>query len=539
MLIDLGNGILIDPKQQLEAFEKYDCEESLYTFLRTAWPHMDPEPMVDSWAIEAIAEHLQAVVDGEITRLAINIPPRMGKTSLCSVAFPAWTWAQPHISATSGPQVRFMYASYGESLSLDHSVYCRRLIKSPWYQKHWKDRFSLMDDQDTKHLFGNNKGGERQITSIGSRVTGRGGQIIVIDDPNATNDVNSEAKIKEVVDWWDHTMQSRLNNANTGAFVLIQQRVAENDLTGHILEKHADGWDHLMIPMCYEPERSFYTSIGWKDPRTEPGELLCPERFNETFIAAAKKNPWTFAGQYQQRPEPMGGGVIKRDWWNLWEEDKFPAMDFILASLDTAYTTKTENDYSALTVWGVFSRDTVSQPSRSVGRDGRVTMSERVYAPGAPKLMLMGAWQERLELHELVKKAAETCKKLRVDKLLIENKAAGISVAQELRRLYNNEDWSVQLMDPKSQDKLSRLYSIQHLFAEGMVFAPDKEWADMVITQVGQFPRGKHDDLVDTCSQAIRHMRDLGLLTRSQERLEEIEEQKRYTGKPAEPLYPA
>jgi predicted phage terminase large subunit-like protein len=130
-------------------------------------------------------------------------------------------------------------------------------------------------------------------------------------------------------------------------------------------------------------------------------------------------------------------------------------------------------------------------------------------------VMLMHAWQDRLELHDLVEKIARTAKSLKIDKLIIENKAAGISVAQEIRRLYQNENFAVQLSDPKSQDKLSRLYSVQHLFAEGIIHAPDRTWAEMVITQVGQFPRGKHDDLVDTVSMALRHLREVGLLTRA------------------------
>jgi predicted phage terminase large subunit-like protein len=156
----------------------------------------------------------------------------------------------------------------------------------------------------------------------------------------------------------------------------------------------------------------------------------------------------------------------------------------------------------------------------------------------APKVMLMHAWNERLELHDLVTKVAETCRKLKVDTLVIESKASGISVAQELRRLYGSEDWSVMLNDPGSQDKLSRLYSVQHLFAEEMIHAPDRTWADMVISQVASFPHGKHDDIVDTVSQALRKMRDMGLLVRGQERLEEIEASKVYTGRAPAPLYP-
>jgi predicted phage terminase large subunit-like protein len=144
----------------------------------------------------------------------------------------------------------------------------------------------------------------------------------------------------------------------------------------------------------------------------------------------------------------------------------------------------------------------------------------------------------RLELHDLVTVVAEECRRFKIDKLLIEGKASGISVSQEMRRLYGHEDWGVQLHDPKNLDKLSRLYSVQHLFAEGMIYAPDKTWAEMVITQVGTFPKGKHDDLVDTVSQALRHLRDLGLIVRSAERIADIESMKQWTGRAADPLYP-
>jgi predicted phage terminase large subunit-like protein len=190
-------------------------------------------------------------------------------------------------------------------------------------------------------------------------------------------------------------------------------------------------------------------------------------------------------------------------------------------------------------VWGLFHGSAGTQANRLLGQDGKPMDVYRAYLDGPPKLVLMYAWNKRLELHELVQEVAKTCRLFQVDKLLIENKAAGISAAQELRRLYGNEGYAVQLNDPRGQDKLARLYSVQHLFAEGMIYAPDRKWAEEVIGQVSQFPAGKHDDLVDTVSQALRHMRDMGLLTRAQERLEEIESLRQYHGRPEEPLYPA
>jgi hypothetical protein len=157
----------------------------------------------------------------------------------------------------------------------------------------------------------------------------------------------------------------------------------------------------------------------------------------------------------------------------------------------------------------------------------------------SPKVMMMYAWQARLELHELVEKVAKTCRDMKVDKLIIENKAAGYSIAQEMRRLYGHENFAVQLVDPKGQDKLARLYSIQHLFAEKMIYAPNMSWAQMVINQVGSFPKGKHDDLVDTVSQSIRHLRDLNLLARAPELINDIEANLRFKSESEEvPLYP-
>ena len=587
-LIDIG-GQTIDIDEQLRDIERANCEESLYEFMVAAWKYVDPNPFVHGWPLEAVAEHLQAVCDGDIRRLIINIPPRCSKSSMTSVAFPAWVWAQRHDSPTSGPGVQFLTASYAQQLSLRDSVKTRRLLDSPWYQSLWGERFALTSDQNTKGRFDNNKGGTRLSTSVGSALTGEGGNIIIVDDPNAAQEAFSEATIQTTIEWWDSALSTRLNDAKRGAFIVIQQRLAEDDLTGHILSKDVGDWTHLCLPMKYEWTRHSVSITGWNDPRGcdddgEPlvlvdangrriprdsaaqveltdkreGTLLWPERFGpkEIDLLERQLGPFAAAGQLQQRPEPAGGGVIKTDWWQPWELESYPPFDYIIASLDTAYTTKTENDFSAMTVWGVFSATMAEASSNFVGRSGkresqrdREAMFDEAMrvknmtagmggSDSTPRVMLMYAWQARLELHELVSKVEQTARRMKVDKLIIENKAAGHSVAQEIRRLYNNADFAVQLVDPKAQDKLARLYSVQHLFAEGMVHAPDHSWAQEVITQTSQFPKGKHDDLVDTVSMALRHMRELGMLTRQQERVTEMENMKRYTGKQPTPLYP-
>lgn len=566
------DGQEIDIEKQLRELDRADCEDSLYTFLKHAWRYIDSSPFTDGWPVEAVAEHLQAVADGELRRLIINIPPRCAKSSLTSVAFPAWVWAQPWNTPTSGPGVQFLHASYAQQLSLRDSVKCRRLIESPWYQSLWGDRFRLTGDQNTKTRFDNDKNGSRLSTSVGSALTGEGGSIIVVDDPNAAQEAFSEATIASTIEWWDSALSTRLNDPKTGAFVVIQQRLSEEDLTGHIMSKDEGEWTHLCLPMRYEWRRHSITNIGWEDPRgvseegvslvttdeegnripispeaeveleDREGSLLWPERFGEQEVTILEKQlgPWAAAGQLQQRPEPKGGGIIKREWWQPWDRPNYPNMDLVIATLDTAYTTKTENDPSAMTVWGVFSTDTsVQAPNHAAMRDGTLVQYARQYTEIAPRVMLMYAWQGRYELHDLVTKVAQTCREMQVDTLLIENKAAGHSVAQEIRRMYGYERFGVTMFDPKSQDKLARLYSVQHLFAEGLVYAPGYQWAEMVITQVGTFPKGKHDDLVDTVSMAMRHLRDTGVILRPEEWRAETEDALRFTGNNQfTPLYP-
>lgn len=541
MTFDLGK---IDREAQLLDIDRINCEESLYTFLRSAWKYIDPATWMDSWAVEAICEHLQAVVDGEIKRLIINCPPRIGKSNTVSVAFPAWTWAQPDSTPTCGAGVPFLYASYADKLSLRDSVKCRRLIESPWYQKRWSNRYQLTTDQNTKSRFTNDKGGDRLITSIGAGVTGEGGNIICIDDPNAANDVESEATTQTTIDWWTTAMPTRLNDPMNGAFIIIQQRLGEDDLTGHILEHEADGWTHLCLPGRFEPERSFHTSIGWKDPRTEAGALLWPERFSEPYLKRLEKSmgPFTFAGQIQQRPEPKGGGIIRREWWKLWEPDSYPPMDFVLGCLDTAYTEDTMNDPSGMIVWGIFSGDAKASTTRIVGSqdaENRMILRDSTFSEFAPQVMCMWGWDGHFELHELVEKVAQTCVRMKVDLLLIENKASGISVAQEIRRLYWRERFGVELFDPKSQDKTARLYSVQHLFAEGIIHGPDRPWMEKIIMQVGMHPKGKHDEFVDLTSMGLRKLRDMGLLVRQPEREADNESRKVYPRGGDVPLYPA
>lgn len=524
-------------------------EESFYEFAKAAWVEVDTAEFVDNWHLEDICNHMEAVARGHISRLLLNEPPRTGKTFLISICFTAWVWAQRERGPLLGPQVSFFYASYAEKLSLEHSVKCQRLIQSRWYQARWGNRFKLI--RESQGHFENDKGGYRMASSVDARATGYGADVLVADDPHLVAEAESEDIREGTVRWWSETMPSRLNNRKTGAMIVVMQRVHEGDLSGHILASDT-GYVHFCVPMSYVPcqhinawvDDKVKTFIGediddiddddifWMDRRSEDGELLWPDRFpaSEVFKLEKELGPYAYAGQYQQEPAPRGGGIIRREWWRPWDkkaceehgakENTYPGFEYILAALDTAYTEKEENDPSALSIWGIF-RDTA----------------------GNPKVFLMFCWQERMLLHELVSRVGADCRSFKIDRLIIEDKAAGHSVSQELARLFGTFDFGIELINPrtgfiKSPDKVARLQTVVHLFAEGLIYAPDKEWSDEMIKQCALVPRAVHDDLADTCSMALLYLRRAGWALKKEEVAFETEDETRYRPR-AGALYPA
>ena len=522
--------------------------ESLTQFLKGAWRWVDPADYQDSWAIDALCEHLEAVTHGDIKRLLINFPPRCGKSNVASIAWPAWTWAQSPINFTSGPQVKFLCSSYAHMLGIKLSNKMRRLVMSPWFQERWP--IELLGDQNTKSDFENIKGGGRSQTSVSGSLLGIGGDIIVVDDPHDTEAVESEVQRETAINHWSELSSTRLNDPKRSAIVVIMQRLHESDVSGNILSgDDAGDWTHLMLPMEFDRGRKCTTVLKWDehhepelvftDPRERANELLWPERFGPAEVDKLKRNlgPYMASGRLQQSPSPAGGGIIRREWWQDWPSDTFPRCEYVLASLDTAYTEKTENDPSALTIWGVF-RDAAKNP----------------------KVILLWAWDGRLELHDLVVTLLAVCQKtklpddeaarvialmsktgqpikylpnLPVDRLIIELKATGYSVAQEINRLcdgsFGVEGIKVNAGDG---DKVSRLYSVQHLFSDMCVYAPDRKFAERVIDQVTVFPKGVHDDYVDTTSQALRYLRESGLLLRRSEQQRIVHEELIYKPTP-------
>lgn len=484
------------------------CEASLAMFLRLAWPSFDSSPYANNWHIDAISEHLMAVSNGQIRRLLVNQPPRTGKTNLIAIAWPVWSWALPANPSfpLHGPGVRFLCGSYGANKAEADGVTARRLIGSNWFQERWGDRVQIAADRDNQGQYDTTAGGSRISTGIPESL-GKGGAIRILDDANKVNEVESELVRTGINRAYDEIWRTRSNDPTNGAEVIVAQRLHENDLSGHVMDE-ADVV-HLMLPMEFDAPRHCHTVIGFTDPRKRDGELLWPARFNAAWATKQKAvmGPHAWVGQMQQSPSVRGGGIVLRDWWQVWppegQEDSwtqtvevdgrsvermlFPSLDYVLVSVDTAYTEKEENDYSACTVWGSF------------------------LLAGNPKIILLEAWRERLEMRALVMKILDTARRRKADGVLIEAKASGLSVIQEMRRLMRDGEFTLFGDVPKG-DKVARLHAVSPAFSAGLVYAPQRKWSDMVIDEVASFPRSRYADLTDSVSAGVNKLRRLGVV---------------------------
>jgi predicted phage terminase large subunit-like protein len=466
---------------KLPSLEQIDAElarRSLSEFIKQAWHVVEPAtPYVHGWHIDAICEHLEAVSRGQIRNLLINMPPRHAKSLIVSVFWPCWEWLH-------WPEHRWLFSSYAQVLSTRDSLKCRRLIQSPWYRKHYGHIYQLSGDQNQKTRFENNQQGYRIATSVGGSGTGEGGDRIVVDDPHNVSEGESDAVRQSTLQWWDETMSTRGNDPKTVAKLIIMQRVNQYDLSGHVLAQ--GGYEHLCLPAEFEspteesPRK--ITSIGWTDPRQEEGELLWPERFGQTELDELKLRLGIYgaAGQFQQRPSPRGGGLIKEHWFKPYKA--LPKIAYIIQSWDTAFKTKQENDYSVCLTVGI-------------STDG--------------EYYLINCYQGKLEFPELKKMMAELWFKYQPYTILIEDKASGQSLIQEMKRPVEYPEKSVQIhklpiKDIKFDiDKVARANACTTII-ETNVFIPEAaHWKKEYVKELTTFPAAAHDDQVDATTQAL------------------------------------
>lgn len=434
------------------------ARRSLSEFCKMAWHVLEPAtPIKWGWALDAMCEHLEAVHNGQIKRLLMNVPPGMMKSLLTGVFFPAWEWG-----AGGQPSMRYLTTAHKEDLAIRDNLKCRRLISSDWYQERWG--VELCGDQNAKKKFENTATGFRESMAFRS-LTGSRGDRIIIDDPLSVDDAFSQAALLSAETTFLEAVPSRVNNSDS-AIIVIMQRLHERDTSGVILAREL-GYEHLMLPMRFEESRRCKTCIGFADPRKKEGELLFPERFSEAQVSEMEKTMggYAVAGQFQQRPVPRGGGLFKSDWVQYW--DTLPErFDASVISWDMTFKDSKASDFVVGQVWG---------------RKG-----SSFYLID----QFRGQWDFVKTLEQFV---AAANKYPRVTRKLVEDKANGSAIIATLKKKVSG----IIPITPK-ESKEARASAVTPLWEARNVYLPPPErfpWVERdLVPELLAFPSGAHDD---------------------------------------------
>jgi predicted phage terminase large subunit-like protein len=443
------------------------AQSSLYWFCRHSFLQQRGYRWQGNWHHDLICRKLEAVFAGECRRLIINMPPRYSKTQIAVINFIAWALGR-------APDSEFIHASYGARLAAGNAARARDMVRSRWYRAMFPDlridpKKRASDDWRTTAggiVFATGAAGT--ITGFGAGKIredgdGRFGGAIIIDDPHKAAEATSDTIRRNVIDWFRNTLESRTNAPET-PIILIMQRLHEEDLAGWLLAGgNGETWDHLCIPALDQDDKPLW-------PRKHDFAALDRMR---------KAKPYEFAGQYMQAPAPIGGGIFRIDWWRFFPADALPPVKRIVQSWDTAFKTKTTNDYSVCTSWAE---------------------TERGY-------YLVDLWKQKAEFPELkrmvVSKAAQMWGGCKASAVLVEDKASGQSLIQELRR-----DTMLPIIPVKvDSDKIARAFAVTALIQSGRVFLPEgTDWVADYVASHAAFPNAAHDDDVDSTTQALNYM---------------------------------
>jgi len=458
---------MILTKNDLNLSLRYD----LTSFVQKAFATVDPgTPYLYNWHIEAIAWQLQQCFEGKITRLIITLPPRNLKSIITSVALPAWVLGRD-------PARRILCLSYSQGLALKHALDTRAVMESPWYRECFP-RTRIHSDKNALPEFMTTRRGTRLATSVGGTLTGRGGNLIIIDDPHkAEEGILSETNRTFVKEWYRNTLSSRLDDKKAGVIVLIQQRLHEADLAGYLLD--TGEWTHLNIPAIADEvqdirlgeHRTYHRQIGdILHPAREPADVL--EGLKNTL------GSYNFAAQYQQRPAPLGGGLVKWEWFKTYEHILAKEYgDEIIQSWDTASKAEAIHDWSVCTTW--------------------LCKNHKYY--------LLHVARERLEFTALKQRIINHAQAWGADGVLIEDKGAGTSLIQDIRQ---GSPLSVIAILPEG-DKATRMLTVTPMIEAGKVYLPaEAVWLAKLQHELVHFPKGKHDDQADSVSQFLNWARN-------------------------------
>lgn len=454
------------------ALQREKAERYLPEFIKQAWSVIEPGTQyVDSWHIHLIGEYLQAVNEGQIKRLIVNIPPRHMKSIEATVCYPVWTWIK-------NPEKRFIKVSYSDNLSRKHNVLSRDIIRSPWFQSNWGDRFTLKDDVNRQNEFKNDSHGMMFSTSVGGSITGEGGDVIIVDDPQNPLMANSETERQAGINFFKNTLQTRLNDPKKGCFIIIMQRLHENDLTGYILAEEL-GYTHLCLPAEAEKHTVIHFPISGKDLIREEGDILNPERFDKDTLGSLKRSMGSvqYAGQFQQTPAPAEGVIFHREW--LQNFYKTPPNTNDIQSWDMAFT---KSEGSAKVAGFVMGRHGSGIYIKDLVND-KMSFTESVTSVRT----LSGKWP-------------------RARAKVIENKANGPAIVDLLKK----EIPGMVEFNPRGS-KEERAISVTPYFEAGNIFFPDPAthpWVEDLIRDLLIFPKGTFKDTTDALVQGILYLMD-------------------------------
>ncbi|MET0048181.1 MAG: phage terminase large subunit [Sedimenticola sp.] len=453
---------MINPRDVLTALYRTD----LTAFIRRCFEVVSPtDTYLHNWHIEVIAEHLERCFHGDITRLIITMPPRSMKSICASIAFPAWVLGKD-------PGRRLICASYSADLAIKFARDCRTVMDSTWYQHAFPHtrliRNATNDLETSQH-------GVRYATSTGGTLTGRGGNMIIIDDPMKPQDGTSAVQREAVKQWYDGTLYSRLDSKSDGVIILVMQRLHVDDLVAHLLEK--EEWVHLNLPAIAEHEQHFQLPNGRRYVRS-PGGILHPERESMDTLGKIQETigSFNFSAQYQQQPIPQEGNLVKWSWFNNYDSaPPFEHGDMIVQSWDTASKDTELADYSVCTTWHVKGKE----------------------------YYLLDVFRKKLNFPELTKAVIQQSKAYNASVILIEEAGSGIGLIQMLK-----QDRTAGVPYPTGikpiGDKVTRLSNQSVKIEAGQVFLPNQaEWLETFQTELMAFPQGAHDDQVDSLSQFL------------------------------------
>ena len=444
-----------------EKEKQVKVQDDFLTFVKHVWPEF-----IEGKHHKKIADKFNKLAKGEIKRLIINMPPRHTKSEFASFLLPAWMVGRK-------PDLKIIQSTHTTELAIRFGRKAKTLIDSAEYQQMFKT--TLREDSQAAGKWETSQGGEYYAAGVGSAITGRGADLLIIDDPHSEQDALNVTALERAYEWYTSGPRQRLQPG--GAIVVVMTRWNMKDLTGMLLksqkELKSDKWHLIEFPAILPSGKPVWPEYWKKD------EL-------EGVKASISIGKWN--AQWMQNPTAEEGSLIKREWWKVWEKDTMPPLEHVIQSYDTAFLKKESADYSAITTWGVFRPDQDSPPN----------------------LILLDAVKERLEFPDLRKKAMEQYRYWNPETVIIESKASGLPLTYELRKMGIPV---INFTPSRGNDKHARVNACAPIFESGQIWAPDMKFAEEVVEECASFPYGDHDDLVDSTTQAVMRFRQGGFIS--------------------------